>query len=262
MPYISRRTYHKTGMMQKMHGVELYDKIGILLDLDGTIVNSMVPMEEGFTSISSKLGVKIDDTQRSRIGKDLRIIIGGRTSRFAELKFLWRIGRILKLPWWRRIILVLASYSKLKQIARSSPPVKGATEAIKKLKKNQTIRLGLVTSRSRKDTIEKLRNLDILDCFEAIVTRDEAKSFKPSAEQVRLAANILNLSTEQCVLVGDMPTDIEAAKQANALSVAVDTGIFNDEVKSYNPDLIISSVADLPDWLDEISEQMVKQDTN
>jgi HAD superfamily hydrolase (TIGR01509 family) len=159
----------------------------------------------------------------------------------------------MKLPFWRRLILVLASYSKLKQIAKSSPPVNGATEAIEKLQKNQTISLGLVTSRSRKDAIEKLINLDILDCFDAIVTRDEVKSFKPSAEQVRLAANILNLSTEQCVLVGDMPTDIEAAKQANALSIA---GIFNDEVKSYNPELIISSVAELPDWLDEISKRI------
>jgi len=246
-------------MMQKMHSAEHHDKIGILLDLDGTIVNSMVPLKEAFISISSKLGVKIDDAQRSRIGKDLRIIIGGRTSRFAELKFLWRIGRIMKLPWWRRLILVLASYSKLKQISRSSPPVKGATEAIKKLRQNQNIKLGLVTSKSRKDAIEKLRSLGILYCFDAIVTRDETKSFKPSAEQVRLAANILNLSTEQCVLVGDMPTDIEAAKQANALSVAVDTGIFNDEVKSNNPELIINSVAELPDWLDEISKRMRKQ---
>ncbi|MEE9460144.1 MAG: HAD family hydrolase [Candidatus Bathyarchaeia archaeon] len=244
-----------------MHSAEHHDKMGILLDLDGTIVNSMVPLKEAFISISSKLGVKIDDEQRSRIGKDLRIIIGGRTSRFAELKFLWRIGRIMNLPRWRRLILVFASYSKLKQIARSSPPVKGATEAIKKLQQNQNIKLGLVTSRSRKDAIEKLRNLDILYCFDAIVTRDETKSFKPSAEQVRLAANILNLSTEQCVLVGDMPTDIEAAKQANTLSVAVDTGIFNDEVKSHNPELIINSVAELPDWVDEISKRMRKQNT-
>lgn len=244
-----------------MHSAEHHDKMGILLDLDGTIVNSMVPLKEAFISISSKLGVKIDDEQRSRIGKDLRIIIGGRTSRFAELKFLWRIGRIMNLPRWRRLILVFASYSKLKQIARSSPPVKGATEAIKKLRQNQNIKLGLVTSRSRKDAIEKLRSLGILYCFDAIVTRDETKSFKPSAEQVRLAANILNLSTEQCVLVGDMPTDIEAAKQANALSVAVDTGIFNDEVKSHNPELIINSVAELPDWVDEISKRMRKQNT-
>jgi len=234
-------------------------KIGILLDLDGTIVNSMVPLKEAFISISSKLGVKIDDEQRSRIGKDLRIIIGGRTSRFAELKFLWRIGRIMKLPWWRRLILVLASYSKLKQIAKSSPPVEGATKAIKKLHQNQIIKLGLVTSRSRNDAIEKLRKLEILDCFDAIVTRNEVKSFKPSAEQVKLAANILNLSTIECALVGDMPTDIEAAKQANAISVAVDTGIFNDEVKSHNPELIISSVAELPDWIDEITERMRKQ---
>ena len=243
-------------MMEKMHNAENLDTIGILIDLDGTIVNSMIPLEEAFRSISSKLGVKIDDEQRSRIGKDLRIIIGGRTSRYAEFKFLWRIGRILKLPWWRRLLLVLASYSKLKQTARSSPPVEGAIEAIQELNQNQKIKLGLVTSRSRKDATKKLGDLDILDYFDVIITRDEVKSFKPSAEQIQLASSNLNLSTERCALVGDMPTDIEAAKQAKSLSVAVDTGIFNDEVKSHNPDLIIKSVAELPKWLDEIYKRI------
>ena len=79
-----------------------------------------------------------------------------------------------------------------------------------------------------------------------------ARAFKPSAEQIKLAANILDIATEKCALVEHMHTDIEATKQANSLSVLVDTGIFNDEVKSHNPNLIISSVAELPIWLDVI----------
>jgi len=40
-------------------------ELGILLDLDGTIVDSMVPLKEAFISISSMLGIVIDEDGRS-----------------------------------------------------------------------------------------------------------------------------------------------------------------------------------------------------
>jgi phosphoglycolate phosphatase-like HAD superfamily hydrolase len=53
-----------------------------------------------------------------------------------------------------------------------------------------------------------------------------------------------------------MPTDVDAAKNVGALSVAVATGIFPDEVKSRNPDFVIDSVADLPEVLPDILKKM------
>jgi len=233
-------------------------ELGILLDLDGTIVDSMVPLKEAFISISSMLGIVIDEDGRSRIGKGLRMIMSGRPTRFSELKFIWRIGRILELPWWKKVVLLLASYPTLKRAAKLAPPVEGVVEAINHLRLDPNIKLGLVTSRSRKDVLEKLCSLKILDYFNAIVTRDDARSLKPSPEQVRLAAKVLNLPVERCVLVGDMPTDVDAAKEVGALSVAVATGIFLDEVISRQPDLIIKSVTDLPSHLGDILDRLSK----
>jgi len=232
------------------------NELGILLDLDGTIVDSMVPLKEAFISISSIIGVRIDEEQQRRIGKDLRSVMGGRPTRFSEVKFIWRIGRILKLPWWKRVLLLLIAYPGLKRTARRAPPVEGVVEAIAHLKKEPNVKLGLVTSRSKKDAVRKLGSLGLLDYFDAIVTRDDVRSLKPSPEQIRLASEMLRVPVEACALVGDMPTDVHAAKEAGALAVAVSTGIFHEEIRSSKPDLIIASVADLPRSFGEISARL------
>jgi len=231
-------------------------ELGILLDLDGTIVNSMVPLKETFISISSMLGVIIDDEKQRRIGRELRTVVGGRPTKFSELKFIWRIGRILEMPWWKKILLILMSHFRLKQTANLAPAVEGVIEAVRHLKKDQKVKLGLVTSRSKKDVIKKLSNLELLDYFDVLVTRDDVQNFKPSPEQIRLAADVLNMPIERCVLVGDMPTDIDAAKEIGALSIGVSTGIFFEEVKARKPDIIIRSVADLPNSLDNIMNKL------
>ncbi len=233
--------------------------LGVLLDLDGTIVNSMIPLKQAFIKVSSAIGVTIGEEQQKRIGKDLRMIMGGRTTRFSELRLIWRIGGILGLPLWKKALLPLTSYFELKRTAYQAPPVEGVVEAIKSLKKDPNIKLGLVTSRNRRYVISKLRSLDLIDCFDVILTREDVHTFKPSPEQIILAAKTLNLPVQRCVLVGDMPTDVDAARRANAVSVAVVTGIFLEEIKSREPDFIIGSLADLPNLIDAIWDRLSKQ---
>ncbi|MEM2942341.1 MAG: HAD-IA family hydrolase [Candidatus Bathyarchaeia archaeon] len=234
--------------------------MGILLDLDGTIVDSMMSLKDTFLALSRMIGAEIDEEKQRKIGEEIRYVMAGRATRLAELGFVWRIGKILKLTWWRRLLLTLIAYPALKRAAQRAPPVKGVVEAIVSLKGKPNIRLGLVTSRNRKDTLHKLKTLGLLQHFDAIVTRDDVKTFKPSPEQVRLASRMLQVPVYACVLVGDMPTDVLAAREAGALAVGVATGIFYEEVRSSNPDLTIASAADLPKSLSKICSRLRRTD--
>jgi hypothetical protein len=71
---------------------------------------------------------------------------------------------------------------------------------------------------------------------------------------------MLHVPIEACVLVGDMPTDVLAAREAGALAVGVATGIFHEEVRSSSPDLIIASAADLPQSLSQICGRLKRMD--
>ncbi|MBS7626033.1 hypothetical protein KEJ51_03175, partial [Candidatus Bathyarchaeota archaeon] len=70
------------------------ERLGILIDLDGTIVDSMTAMKDVFISASAKLGVVVNDEKQKKVGKALREVMGGRPTLLSELMFLWRIGRI------------------------------------------------------------------------------------------------------------------------------------------------------------------------
>jgi phosphoglycolate phosphatase-like HAD superfamily hydrolase len=56
---------------------------------------------------------------------------------------------------------------------------------------------------------------------------------------------------DECVVVGDSVADIRAGKNGGARTVGVLSGIFSrQELERENPDLIIESVKELPDYLE------------
>jgi len=77
---------------------------------------------------------------------------------------------------------------------------------------------------------------------------------KPSPDMAELALEILGLTAECCLVVGDrMETDILFARNAGMDSVLVLTGATTREALadfSYSPDHVLESLADLPDFLD------------
>ena len=80
---------------------------------------------------------------------------------------------------------------------------------------------------------------------------------KPSPDFFRLAIDQIDCSSEQVVVVGDdVTTDIAGAQAIGALSVLVRTGKYSDETlecSAVKPDLIVDSIADVPQLLAEIA---------
>ncbi len=109
-------------------------------------------------------------------------------------------------------------------------------------------RLGLVTTRDRQSTMRFLERYQLLEVFDVVITRDDIRRLKPHPEPIFKAAESLNLSSEQCVMVGDTLADVRAARAANAAAVAVLTG-FGQKEDLDEADLVLDSVVDLVQWL-------------
>jgi phosphoglycolate phosphatase-like HAD superfamily hydrolase len=92
----------------------------VLFDLDGTILNCVEPMSREFIKIVQRLGVNITDEIRKRVGSNLGEILIKRSSPIAEFLLLWRLGRTIGLSFFKRVVLIFLSYSRLKNIANSS----------------------------------------------------------------------------------------------------------------------------------------------
>ncbi|MGC8836914.1 MAG: AI-2E family transporter [Anaerolineae bacterium] len=126
------------------------------------------------------------------------------------------------------------------------PPVDGMRDALQALARRY--RLGLLTTRPRREAIRWLEHHGLMDTFAVITANDDVHHRKPDPEGVLRSAERLNLPPNCCLVVGDTPDDVEAAKRAGALSAAVLTGLGREEDLA-DADLLVQSVAELPELL-------------
>lgn len=78
---------------------------------------------------------------------------------------------------------------------------------------------------------------------------------KPQKEFFKHALKELGLPSQSVAIVGDdLENDIKGGKQAGLHAIAVQTGKFTKETLmslTIKPDLLMQSIADLPDWIEE-----------
>ncbi len=114
-------------------------------------------------------------------------------------------------------------------------------------------KIGLVTSTPAQQMAIKmlpLSNAGLEKQFEAIVTADDVRHKKPAAEPLLQCSEILGVSFEKCVYVGDTRLDIRAGKAASMGTVGVLTGFDTyATLKNELPDAIINSIAQLSEIL-------------
>jgi 2-phosphoglycolate phosphatase len=114
-------------------------------------------------------------------------------------------------------------------------------------------KIGLVTSTPAQRMAAKLiplSNTGLVDLLEVIVTADDVRHKKPSAEPLIQCSQKLGVLPQKCVYVGDTRVDIRAGKAASMGTVGVLTGFDDyDALKNEAPDVIIDSIAQLSEIL-------------
>ncbi|WP_128896130.1 pyrophosphatase PpaX [Longirhabdus pacifica] len=129
------------------------------------------------------------------------------------------------------------------------PKVKEVITALQE----QSIRLAVVTSKIRMTTERSLTWCKLDGYFESIVTIDDVTHPKPHPEPVQKALAALNLHPSEVIMVGDSPFDIQSAKAAGVISVAVGWSLKGTTLlKQYEPDYVI-------DHMEQLLEVMEKE---
>lgn len=81
---------------------------------------------------------------------------------------------------------------------------------------------------------------------------------KPQKDFFKHAIKKIDLSSENIAVVGDdLESDIAGGKRMGTYTIAVQTGKFSKEAlqkAKVKPDLLMPSIADLPDWYEEIKK--------
>jgi HAD superfamily hydrolase (TIGR01509 family) len=203
----------------------------VIFDLDGTLIDSRDQWGKAFSGVLKDLGkdvpgghpeipgVSIEDNWRMLLPKYQ--ITTGKT--LDELKSLT----------YKHYVKFLPEISLMD----------GAKDFLGDLKEGG-VKITLATSCEWWVVKEVFKKLGLEGIFDATVTGEEIPNKKPFPDEFLLAADKLGVSPEDCLVIGDTPSDIEAAKSAGMKVVAI-TDKEEDKNTLANADLIVEGFAEV-----------------
>ena len=126
--------------------------------------------------------------------------------------------------------------------------VPGVDEMLKQLHGNYP--MSVVSARDERSTMAFLEQYDLVKYFDAIVTGLSAPHTKPYPDPILLAAQKMNVPSENCLMIGDTTVDMRAGKSAGAQTVGVLCGFGEEpELKKLGADMILSDTTKLLEFL-------------
>ncbi|MGQ9506649.1 MAG: HAD family hydrolase [Candidatus Bathycorpusculaceae bacterium] len=210
----------------------------ILLDLDGTLVDSKEAYKEAVQTAFAALG-------QNFVSAEVATEIPKRLEQNLPINDLLRGGVDTK----KFLDVYLNAYYKA--TVTKSKPMPKIEDTLEKLSKKAA--LALITMRyvPKENVIKELENFGLAKYFTHVITALDTHTPKPSPEALIKCARKFGVQPHECLVVGDSVADIKAGKNAGAKTVAVLSGIFSrKELEREKPDLILESVNQLPCFLE------------
>jgi phosphoglycolate phosphatase-like HAD superfamily hydrolase len=125
-------------------------------------------------------------------------------------------------------------------------PVAGVGDLIHRL--SGQYKLAIVSTR-RSDEVRTFIDQQGLDAeIQVVVGSDTTRYIKPHPQPLQWAIEHLGVTVENTLMVGDTRSDLQAARAAGTLAIAVLCG-FGERSDFGDADLILESTTDLVDWL-------------
>jgi beta-phosphoglucomutase family hydrolase len=118
-------------------------------------------------------------------------------------------------------------------------PFLGAARLLNDLRKGN-FRLGLVSSTTRENIDLALSELELAGSFNCIVSGQEVSESKPSPQIYLLAAERLQGTANDCVVIEDSPLGVKAAKSAGMRCLAVTTTHHRENLQE--ADMVVDSL--------------------
>lgn len=144
-----------------------------------------------------------------------------------------------------------ALISRLNARAAEVPQVEAAPlSALLEGLKARGMRLGLVTNDAEAPARAHLATARITAAFDFVAGADSGHGAKPAPGQLLACANALQIHTAHCAMIGDSLHDLRAARAAGMTAIGVLTGMATREDLAPWADTVLTSIAELPDWLD------------
>ena len=184
---------------------------GVILDVDGTLVDSNDAHAHAWVAALSENGVEVEFARIRRLigmgGDQLLPEVSGLDADGAEGKRIGeRRGEIFK----DRYLPTLNAFRDTRRLLEAM--------------KERGLRL-VVASSAKKDELEPLLEIaGASDLIEAQTSADDAEKSKPEPDIVLAALRTLGMSPTEVVMLGDTPYDLQACQKAGVAMIGLRSG--------------------------------------
>ena len=221
---------------------------GIIFDFDGTILDIREPLRNSIEEVFNEKQIKYDiETTMQEIGALMEIIQGTPLPKivleaFELFKYITSLQSITFLKKLRIATKIFTTYLTS---AKEAPFYKEADEFIKKFQKSYD--LFIVSHNQTKNIFPHLESNNVKSMFKGVYGADLLPSLKPDPNSLNpVFESYKSCNLKEFIMIGDMPSDIQAGKEAGVWTIGVATGVSKKEMLAeYQPHLLIDSLDDL-----------------
>ena len=216
-------------------------KLTILFDLDGTLVNTAPDLMLAHNYVMKKYGY--DERKLSDIKK-----LAGRGSKVMLTKSMHAIAELSgKIKKTDDILEEMTKefidfYSK--NIFRESTLKNGVLDFLNWCKKNSIV-LGVCTNKQEHLSIDLLKKIKIYHFFDYVAGGNTFNHNKPNPKHLTDTIEILGGDLKKTLMIGDSETDSNAAKAANIPFVLIKDGYTEKKTEQIYHDYLVKDFVNL-----------------
>lgn len=215
----------------------------VLIDVDGTLVDSVPDLAYCVDAMMSELGMP------ERGEKRVRHWVGNGVERLVKRALVNQLdGEPDEALFSKALPVFEALYRD--NTSKRSRLYQGVKEALDFLK-TTGVRLGCVTNKASQFTLPLLQDLGVSDYFEIIICGDMVERKKPDPMPLLQAAEQLETEPRASMMLGDSMSDVNAARAAGFQIVCMSYGYnHGEDIRDYDPDAVVDSMAEVKDIVD------------
>lgn len=211
---------------------KIMNKIGVIFDLDGVIVDTAKYHFLAWKDLADHLGFEFTEAHNE--------LLKG-VSRVRSLEILLDIGKVELSEEKKQEFLISKNEHYLKYITKMGAEeiLPGVNELLDAL---DALGIQYVLGSASKNAPLILKQVNLYERFVGIVDGNSVSKAKPDPEVFLIGAEKLHLKPEQCVVFEDAIAGIEAANAANMISIGI-----GDEKTLHKANFNFKNLTEIPD---------------
>ena len=210
-------------------------KLTILFDLDGTLIDTAPDLMGAHNHVMKKYGYPTKSTNeiRNLVGRGAGVMIGRSIWGQAKKEF----GKIDDENIKKEMVKEFLDFYG-KNILKESTLINGVKEFLI-WSKNEKISMAVCTNKPEHLAVDLLKKINIYDFFEYVAGSNTFNYCKPDPRHLTSVIEILDGDVNKSLMIGDSETDAESAKNAGVPMILLEDGYTDKKVSEIHHNHLI-----------------------